>query len=81
MAIHSQTIHVFVVELNSSMDNMFVSSKMADLGIGCTGPPDEASVVSKCPCVNAHLYLVELGVEENERVRPMRKTNKGWLQS
>ena len=52
---------------------------MADLGIGCTGPPDEASVVSKCPCINAHLYLVELGVEENERVRPMRKTKKGWL--
>ena len=43
---------------------------MADLCAGCTGPPDEACVIPKCPRVHAHLYVVELGVEQHERVGP-----------
>lgn len=33
---------------------------LADLGIGRTGPPDKACIISKGPCIYTHLYIIEL---------------------
>lgn len=59
---------------------------MADLSIGCTGPPDKASIISKSPRINTHLYIIKLGVEQHKWVgsgKNMRMVSKHklvWIQ-
>lgn len=43
-------------------------SPSADLGVGRAGPPDEACVISKGPCIDTHLHIIKLGVEEHKWV-------------
>lgn len=50
------------------------------LSVGRAGPPDESGVIAKGAGVHTHLHLVELGIEEDERVGPVGE-DRGWVKS
>lgn len=57
-----------------------LKSLMTDLSIGCTGSSDEAGIISKGPCINAHLYIIKLWVEQHKRVGSGKYDNNGQKQ-
>lgn len=51
------------------------SLSVSDLRVGGAGPSDKASIISKGPGVDTHLYIVKLGVEEHKRIRSGERRN------
>lgn len=42
------------------------ASLTSDLRVWCTGPPDEASIISKSACINTHLNVIKFGVKQHK---------------